>query len=187
MEETLRAVLLVALIAAFGTTTFLFLSWWMETERRLRRAMKSALTGAPDMLAVAAFEGKAAGLDNANNQLAVMWNRGSIGLVFDFPEIEGAEIIVDGHVVGRVRRHLGRQDLDVLIEEAESVILRLMFRDAHCPEFEISLWRALWADPEQYSAQVAQSASGTQLTGSANEGLRLARRWLAHIDAALKG
>ena len=108
MEETFRAILLVALIAAFATTTFLFLSWWMESERRLRRAMKSALSGGTDMHAVAPSEGKAAGLDLENKQLAVLWDRGSIGLVFDFEEIEGAEVIVDGHVVGRVRRHLGR-------------------------------------------------------------------------------
>ncbi|WP_312812592.1 hypothetical protein [Brevundimonas sp.] len=185
MEETFRAILLVALIAAFATTTFLFLSWWMESERRLRRAMKSALTGGPDMHAVAPSEGKAAGLDLDNKQLAVLWNRGAIGLVFDFAEIEGAEVIVDGHVVGRVRRHLGRKDLEILVDDADSVILRLMFRDAHCPEFEVSLWRANWSAPLPDTAPAGQMVSGPRQTGSANEGLRLARRWLAHIQAAV--
>ena len=179
MEETFRAILLVALIAAFATTTFLFLSWWMESERRLRRAMKSALSGGTDMHAVAPSEGKAAGLDLENKQLAVLWNRGAIGLVFDFAEI------VDGHVVGRVRRHLGRKDLEVLVEDAESVILRLMFRDTHCPEFEVSLWRANWSAPLPDTAPAGQMVSGPRQTGSANEGLRLARRWLAHIQAAV--
>ncbi|MHC3127072.1 hypothetical protein OB03_07115 [Brevundimonas sp. GN22] len=186
MGETFRAILLVALIAAFATTTFFFLSWWMESERRLRRAMKNALSGTPDMQAIAPAEGKAAGLDLDNEQLAVLWNKGSIGLVFEYPEIEGAEVIVDRHVVARVRRHLGRNDLDVLVEDAESVILRLMFRDPHCPEFEISLWRAHWSAPEGGPA-ANNTSSGPQLTGSANEGLRLARRWLAHIEAVVKG
>ena len=186
MGETLRAILLVALIAAFATTAFLFLSWWMEPERRLRRAMKNALTGVPDMHAIAPAEGKAAALDLTNEQLAVLWNRGSIGLVFDFAEIEGAEVIVDRHVVGRVRRQLGRQDLDVLVEDAESVVLRLMFLENQCPEFEISLWRATWSGDQGASGHSVQTVSGPRLTGSAGEGLRLARRWLAHIDAVLK-
>lgn len=186
MGETFRAILLVALIAATATTTFFFLSWWMETERRLRRAMRNALSAEPDIQAIAPAEGKAAGLDLTNEQLVVLWNKGAIGLVFEYPEIEGAEIIVDRHVVARVRRHLGRNDLEVLVEDAESVILRLMFRDAHCPEFEISLWRAHWDAPQGLAPSAAPSASGPRLTGSANEGLRLARRWLAHIEAALK-
>lgn len=186
MGETFRAILLVALIAAFATTTFFFLSWWMEPERRLRRAMKNVLTGTPDMQAIAPAEGRAAGLDLTNEQLAVLWNKGSIGLVFDYAEVEGAEIIVDRHVVARARRHLGRNDLDVLVDDAESVILRLMFRDQHCPEFEISLWRAHWnAHDGAYPA--ANATSDPQLTGSANEGLRLARRWLAHIETVVKG
>lgn len=187
MGETFRAILLVALFAAFATTTFLFLSWWMESERRLRRAMKSALYGVPDMHAIAPAEGKAAGLDLSHEQLAVLWNRGAIGLVFEFDEIEGAEVIVDGHVVSRVSRHLGRNDLGVLLEDAESVILRLMFRASQCPEFEISLWRANWSAPQPNTAPAGQMVSGPRQTGSANEGLRLARRWLAHIEAVLKG
>ena len=186
MGETLRAILLVALIAATATTTFFFLSWWMESERRLRRAMRNALSGTPDMQAIAPAEGKAAGLDLTNEQLAVLWNKGAIGLVFEYDEIEGAEIIVDRHVVARVRRHLGRNDLDVLVEDAESVILRLMFRDPQCPEFEISLWRAYWHAPQGLNPVAGQTASGPRLTGSANEGLRLARRWLAHIEAVTK-
>ena len=186
MGETFRAILLVALIAAFATTTFLFLSWWMESERRLRRAMKNALMGVPDMHAIAPSEGKAAGLDLAHEQLAILWKHGAIGLVYDFDEVEGAEVIVEGHVVSRVRRHMSRKDLDVLVEDAESVILRLMFNDPHCPEFEISLWRANWSAPQPSTNPAGQMVSGPRQTGSANEGLRLARRWLAHIEAVLK-
>lgn len=187
MEETFRAILLVALIAAFATTTILFLSWWMQSERRLRRAMKHALYDAPDMHAIAPAEGKAAGLDLSHEQLAILWKNGAIGLVFEFDEIEGAEIIVDGHVISRVSRHLGRNDLGVLVEDAESVILRLMFHDNQCPEFEISLWRANWNAPLPDTAPAGQMVSGPRQTGSANEGIRLARRWLAHIEAVIKG
>ena len=187
MGDTFGVILAVALIAAFATTAFFFLTWWMESERRLRRAMKNAVSGAPDMLAIAPSEGKAAGLDLANEQLAVLWNRGAIGLVFAFDEIEGGEIIVDGHVVTPVRRFYGRKELDVLVDDAETVILRLLFNSPECPEFEISLWRAHWSADIAPQLGHGPAASGPRTTGSAGEGLRLGRRWLAHIEALTQG
>ncbi len=186
MEETIKVILPVALIAAFLTTAFFFLTWWMESERRLRRAMKNALAGEPDMHAIAPSEGKAAGLDLLNEQLAVLWNRGAIGLVFDFDEIDGGEIIVDGHVVTRVRRHYGRKELDVMVDDAETVILRLLFNSPQCPEFEISLWRATWSTEASPQSVHAPASSGPRQTRSAGEGLRQGRRWLAHIEALAK-
>jgi len=186
MGDTFGVILAVALIAAFLTTAFFFLTWWMESERRLRRAMKNALENAPDMLAIAPAEGKAAGLDLVNEQMAVLWNRGAIGLVFDFAEVEGGEIIVDGHVVTRVRRHYGRKELDVLVEDAETVILRLMFNSPQCPEFEISLWRAHWSTDAAPQNVHASATTGPSQTRSAGEGLRQGRRWLAHIEALAK-
>ena len=81
------------------------------------------------------------------------------------------EIIVDGHVVARVRRGEARKALDLMAPEAEQVVLRLMFADARHPEFELALWDATL--PVQ--------------TGSPGEALRLGRRWLSHLEALLKG
>lgn len=187
MGETFGVILAIALIAAFLTTVFFFLTWWMESERRLRRAMRNALAGEPDMLAMAPSEGKAAGLDLTHNQLAALWNRGAIGLVFDLEEIDGAEIIVDGHVVNRVRRHFGRREMDVLVEDAETVILRLLFNSPLCPEFEISLWRAHWTLDIPAQPARGPAASGSPRAGTASEGLRQGRRWLAHIEALIRG
>ena len=85
--------------------------------------------------------------------------------------MEGGEIIVDGHVVARIRRGEARKSLDILAPDAEQVVLRLMFADARHPEFELALWDA--ALPVQ--------------TGSPGEALRLGRRWLSHLEALLKG
>ena len=63
MAEAFRVILLVALAAAALTTAALALSWWMETERRLRRAMKKALGSAPEAEAMSPTEGRAAALD----------------------------------------------------------------------------------------------------------------------------
>ncbi|AQR61362.1 hypothetical protein BZG35_06620 [Brevundimonas sp. LM2] len=170
MAETLRVILLVALAAAALTTGALTLNWWMEPDRRLRRAMLKSLGTAPEVEAVSASEGRAAGLDFDGGQVAVLWDRGAHGLVYAFDEIEGGELIVDGHVVARVRRGEARKALDVLAPDAEQVTLRLLFADARYPEFELALWNAM--------------ASGQ--AGSPPEAMRLGRRWLSHLEALLK-
>ncbi|MNW00654.1 hypothetical protein D3C71_1961770 [compost metagenome] len=100
----------------------------------------------------------------------MLWKRGSQGLVYAFDEVEGGEIIVDGHVVARARRGAARKDLDVVVPEAEQVVLRLMFDDTRSPEFELALW----------NADLPAS------TGSPTEALRLGRRWLSHVEALMK-
>ena len=170
MAEALRVVLLVALAAAALTTGALLLAWWMEPVRRMKRALLKSLGVVPEAEALSPAEGRAAGLDFDGAQIAVLWNRGAMGLVYAFDEIEGGEVIVDGHVVSRVRRGEARKSLDVMAPDAEQVVLRLMFADARHPEFELALWDA--ARPVQ--------------TGSPGEALRLGRRWLSHLEALLK-
>jgi len=171
MMEAFRTVLLIALAAAALTTLVIGLGWWGEPERRLRRTMLKTLGQPPETEALSAAEGKAAGLDFEGGQIAVLWGRGAHGLVYAFEEIEGGEIIVDGHVVARVRRGEARKALDLMAPDAEQVVLRLMFADARHPEFELALWDATL--PVQ--------------TSSPGEALRLGRRWLSHLEALLKG
>ena len=171
MADVLRVILLVALAAAALTTGALILVWWMEPLRRLKRAMAKSLGAPAEAEAWSPAEGRAAGLDFDGGQISVLWNRGATGLVYAFEEIEGGEIIVDGHVVARVRRGEQRKALDVMAPDAEQVVLRLMFADARHPEFELALWDATL--PVQ--------------TSSPAEALRLGRRWLSHLEALLKG
>jgi len=171
LGEVFLVILLVALAAAALTTGALLLVWWMEPVRRMRRTLLKSLGAAPEAEALSPSEGRAAGLDFDGGQVAVLWNRGAAGLVYAFEEIEGGEIIVDGHVVARVRRGETRKSLDILAPDAEQVVLRLMFADARHPEFELALWDA--TTPVQ--------------TGSPGEALRLGRRWLSHLEALLKG
>ena len=145
MADVLRVILLVALAAAALTTCALVLNWWMEPVRRMRRALLRSLGAVPEAEALSPAEGRAAGLDFDGAQVAVLWNRGGSGLVYAFEEIEGGEIIVDGHVVARVRRGEARKALDLMAPDAEQVVLRLMFADARHPEFELALWDATLA------------------------------------------
>lgn len=170
MGEAIRAVLLIALAAAFLATAALGFSWWMEPERRLRRAMRRTVLGRAETEAFSPAEGRAAALDFEAGQVVVLWDRGANGLVYGFEETTGGEIIVDGHVVARVRRGDERKALDVMAPDAEQVVLRLMFADPRHPEFELSLWNADRPAP----------------TASPAEALRLGRRWLSHIEALLR-
>ena len=70
--------------------------------------------------AEALSEGRAAGLDLEGGQLAVLWNRGAMGLVYAFEEVLGAEIIVDGHVVARVLRGQHRKEIDLDAPDADA-------------------------------------------------------------------
>lgn len=171
MGEALRVILLVALAAAALTTGALLLAWWMEPVRRMKRALLKSLGAPAEAEAISPAEGRAAGLDFDGAQIAVLWNRGGSGLVYAFEEIEGGEVIVDGHVVARVRRGETRKALDILAPDAEQVVLRLMFDDARHPEFELALW----------------DAAETVQTSSPGEALRLGRRWLSHLEALLRG
>lgn len=174
MGEVFKIILLIGLAAAALTTGALALTWWMEAERRLRRAMVKSLGRAAETEAFAPAEGRAAGLDFSGGQVAVLWDRGANGLVFAFHEVEGAELIVDGHVVARVRRGEPRKTLDIMAPEASEVTLRLMFLDARWPEFELALWNG--RTPSSSPSQTASPA----------EALRLGRRWLSHIEALMR-
>lgn len=169
MGELVRVLLLILLAGAAVTAAGLFASWWMEDSRRLRRALRRSLGGPPETEAIAPADGRAAGLDFASESLAVLWDKGAAGLVYAFDEVEGAELIVDGRVCARVRRHEPRRDLDELPREAEAVTLRLVFSDPRWPEFELDLF-----------------GPGDGGASDPADAMRLGRRWLAHLEAVLR-
>lgn len=168
MSDVLRTILIVLLAGVAVTTIAMFVSWWLEPARRLRRALRRVLQGVPECEAIDIDEGRAAGLDFESEALAVLWRSGNSGLVYGFHEIEGAELIVDGKVLARARRDEPRRLLDEFSVDAERVTLRLVFADHRFPEFEVELF------------------APRSLLSDAGEGVRLGRRWLSHIEAVLK-
>ena len=171
MEE-LRILVLLALAATAVTGAAAGAAWWFAPGRRLRRILKGLLKRTPEAEAIDAGQGRAAGLDLQSGAVAVLWDKGGSGLVYALDELEGAELIVDGHVAARVSRDGDRRALDALPRDAEQVTLRLIFADARWPEFELELW-----GPDS----VARAGDLT-----AADAIRLGRRWLAHVDAVLK-
>ena len=168
MTEIFRTLLLIVLAGTAVTFVAIFASWWFEGARRLQRALKRVLGGPPQGEALSPAQGRAIGLNFDTESLAILWNTGASGLVYGFHEIEGAELIVDGRVVARAQRGEARRYLDDLAGDAERVALRLVFDDPRFPEFELDLF-----------------GPGSILRDAA-DGIRLGRRWLAHVEAVLR-
>jgi hypothetical protein len=83
----------------------------------------------------------------------------------------GAEVIVDGVVVGRAHRGETRRALDAF-EAAERVALRLVFDDPAAPDFVLDLWLA---EDEGRRDELPPA-----------DAIAEANRWLARIEALLR-
>ena len=172
MKELLRTLLQLALAGAVLTAIAMAAGWWFETARRLTRNLRQVLGGAPDAIAVDPSDGRAAGVRSDSRQLAVLWDKGASGLVYAFEEIDGAELIVDGHVAARVSRGERRKPLEAMGRDADQVALRLIFADARFPEFELDLWGV--------------RSSHRPDSETPADAVRSGRRWLSHVDAVIK-
>ena len=172
MADAVRSLVLLALAAAALTALAGGAGWWFEASRRLRRAVRRVLGAEPGAEAIDRHHGRAAGLDIEARSLAVLWDGGGSGLVYSFDEVEGAELIIDGHVAARVFRGEPKRQLDALGRDADQVALRLIFDDERFPEFELELW-----------GRQSAFRAGAE---SPADAVRAGRRWLAHVDALVR-
>lgn len=172
MADAIRLLILLALAAGGITALAALLGWWFEGSRRLKRILREILKVQPDVLAIDVAEGRAAALSIDARGLAVVWDGGAQALLYGFDELDGAELIIDGHVEARIARGEPKRPLDSPGRNAEQVTLRLMFADARFPEFELDLW----------GPQSAFRSRGL----SSSEAVRAGRRWLAHADAVTR-
>ncbi|MFN3229451.1 MAG: hypothetical protein ACK41P_06330 [Asticcacaulis sp.] len=172
MDQLARTLIWFALAAALFTVIAKGLGWWLEDTRRMRRTLAKALGKLPDAEVMDFTHGKAAALDFTRGDLAVLWDRSGNGLVFGFDEIEGAELIIDGKVVGRSQRGENRRVLDETFSGASRVVLRLMFDDVRYPELELEVF-----GPDLVHRQPGASADAA---------VKLGRKWLSHIDAVIR-
>jgi hypothetical protein len=104
MSELWRLLLLVTLSASAVTFVGSAAIWFMDEERRIRRALRHVLKGAPETVIVAKGRGRGAGFNFTTNQAAVAWDSGAWCLLYRIDELMGAELAVDGQVIGRVFR-----------------------------------------------------------------------------------
>ena len=172
MSELWRLLLLVTLSASAVTFVGSAAIWFMDEERRIRRALRHVLKGAPETVIVAKGRGRGAGFNFTTNQAAVAWDSGAWCLIYRIDELMGAELSVDGQVIGRVFRGEPRRAIDQIVQQAAQVTLKLIFDDPRHPDFELELW----AEGDQQRRESRSPADAIQE----------ANRWLLRADAIVR-
>jgi hypothetical protein len=168
MSEWLK--LLLALGAAAVVLTIVATAWsrLLTEERRLARALRQGLEGAPEAMLIAAGTGRGVALSLATGRFVTAWDRGGWRMVYPLEELIGAELDLDGHVAARALRDEPRRRLERQSGDEAEVRLRFLFDDPGRPDFELALWpcaaaRGGFARPREAIAE--------------------ANRWLARIEA----
>jgi len=172
MSEFWRLLVLVAIAGSAVTFMGSAAIWFMDEERRIRRALRHVLKGDPETVIIAHGRGKGAGFSFDTNTAAVAWDNGTWCLLYRIDELMGAELSVDNQVIGRVFRGEQRRAIDQIVQQASRVCLRMIFDDPRHPDFELDLW--LEGDQQQ-----RQSRSPALAIQEAN-------RWLARAEAIVR-
>jgi hypothetical protein len=172
MSELARLLLLVALAGSAVTFMGSAAIWFMDEDRRVRRALRHVLRGEPEVLILARGRGRGAGFSFATGLAAVAWDSGAWCLIYRIDELMGAELLIDGAVAGRVFRGEARRALDQVAPQASQISLRLIFDDPRHPDFDLDLWMP-------GDAQRRESSSPAAAVQEAN-------RWLARCEAIVR-
>jgi len=160
--------LAAVLLAALGAVV----AWYNEEGRRIRRGLRRVLKGDTHALIIAYGRGRGAGFNFFSNTMAVTWDAGGWCLIYKIDELLGAELIIDGQVVGRSYRGEPRRPVDVLGGAEKQVMLRLVFDDPKYPDFGLELWTA--------SRTLRRSELKT------DEAIEEGNRWLARMESVFR-
>ncbi|RAK61014.1 hypothetical protein DJ021_14960 [Phenylobacterium hankyongense] len=172
MDDVARLLLLLALAGVTLTLLGGAAIWYSDEARRIRRGLRKVLRAEPHALLVARGRGRGVGFNFTSNILAVTWDAGAWCLLYRIEELVGAELVVDGQVVGRSYRGEPRRPLDMLTGADKLVRLRLVFDDPYRPDFDLDLWL-----PQDEARRKALSAP---------EAVQEANRWLARTEALFR-
>lgn len=171
MDEVTRLLLLLV-VAGVALTLVAGVARWNGNEsRRIRRGLKAVLQGDTHGFLPALGRGQGLGFNFTTNEVAVVWDTGAWGLLYTLDDLLGAEVIVDGMVIGRVHRGEQRMALNAF-DASDRVTLRLVFDDVSYPDFELDLWL-----PEDEGRR--DELPPAQAIAEAN-------RWMARIDTLLR-
>ena len=172
MHNIVRFVLIISFAGAATTLLAGLWAWWNEEDRRLRRLARRVLGGEPDATIIARGRNSAAAFRLAGGEVLVMRRGGASALLYPMRLLVGAELIVDGEVVGRAVQGEARRALDRIAAEARRVSLRLIFDNAAHPDFNLDLWL-----PEDGLRRDARPPAVA---------IQEARGWLARAEAILR-
>lgn len=170
MSDLVRLMLLLILAGAGLTVLGGAAIWFLNEERRITRSLKHVLATAPEALVFA--HGRGAGFAFSRGNMAVTWDLGAWCLLYRIADLVGAEVIVDGEVVGRTHQGEPRRAIDKPMTGAGQIVLRLLFDDPAYPDFDITLWTT--------DAEARKHLASPALAGQE------ANRWLARIESILR-
>lgn len=170
MDETARLILWLALAGTAVTFAGSAAIWFMDEERRIRRAFRHVMKVPADALITA--HGRGVGFSFSRNLATVAWDQGAWCLIYRIDELVGAELIIDGEVRARVYRGENRRALEQRTAPAGQVLLRFIFDDARHPDFELTLWT-----PGDEARRNAPSPAQT---------IQEANRWITRMEAILR-
>lgn len=172
MTDMWRLLMMLGLAGTAVTFVGSLALWWLNDERRIRRALRNVLSSEPEAMIVALGRGRGAGFSFASGMLAVAWDRGDWCLLYRIDEVTGAELVIDGTVVAKVFRGEARRALEQQVSSADQVTLRLVFDDPRNPDFELDLWlRGDEARRDDWSPRAA---------------IQEGNRWLARVEAIVR-
>ncbi len=172
MTDMWRLLMMLALAGTAVTFVGSLALWWLNDERRIRRALRNVLRSEPEAMVVARGRGRGVGFSFASGMLAVAWDRGDWCLLYRIDEVTGAELIIDGQVTAKAWRGEPRRALEQAVSSADQVTLRLVFDDPRNPDFELDLW--LRGDEDRRDDWSPRAAIGE------------ANRWLARVEAIVR-
>lgn len=172
MSELARLLLLVAIAGSAVTFLGSAAIWFMDEDRRIRRALRHVLRHDPDVVILARGRGRGAGFSFATGLAAVAWDSGAWCLLYRIDEVMGAELLIDGQVAGRVFRGENRRAIDNVAPQASQVTLRLVFDDPRHPDFDLDLW--VPGDEQRRESR------------SPGDAVQEANRWLARCEAIVR-
>jgi hypothetical protein len=172
VSEAARLMLLLALAGAGVTFLGSAATWLMDPQQRMQRSLKRVLKGWPDAMLLSPPSGRGAGFAFDSALLAVCWDNGAWCLIYRIDELAGAELLIDGQVVGRALRGEPSRVLDRAGGASESVVLRLIFDDPRHPDFDLDLW--------------TRADQFRRVAASPSEAIAEANSWLARTEAILR-
>ncbi|MET0295083.1 MAG: hypothetical protein ABW042_08700 [Phenylobacterium sp.] len=172
MNDLARLLLWIALAGTLVTLLGSAAIWFMDEERRIRRALKKVLGAPPEALVIARGRGRGAGFCFSSGRMAVAWNSGAWCLIYKIDELVGGELIADGQVLARAFRGEPRKAMDQVIAALEHVTLRLVFDDPRYADFDLDLW----LPGDSAGRRPAPSTEAVQDGG----------RWITRVEAILR-
>lgn len=172
MGEFARTIVILAVAGLAVSGVGSWALWWNEEARRLRRLVDRTLGGPADGFIVATGRNAAAGFRLSAEKMVVMSRGGADAVLYPLDKLEGAELMIDGAVAGRVFRGEPRRAVDKIDGAPTEVSLRLVFADARHPDFELELFHI--EDLKRKRALVPAHA------------IREGRSWLARVEAIVR-